>query len=280
MSYADKSDIWIPIYIGDLLADTTHLSRADFGSYLLLIFLYWRRRRPLPDDDKALSEAARVALRDWPPVRKMLAEFFQIGDGVWRQKRIDAELDRTKSVRKAKSRAGKRGAAARWANGEGNGKRMADEMAKDMTKNGQSQSQSQSKNKYTDIHIHTAEPAKALHDQSSARRLHGIPAIAYGQTLKPKVSEEQCRAFWAHYEGQARTNASGDLFWVTSSDAVITNWKAKLPQFRPIQHETNRRTHKENPRNAGMPSPPDGGQGYAKAFQRRSQQGGETNERE
>ena len=59
-----KTDIWMPIYIGDLVADTTHLSRADFGSYLLLIFLYWRRRGPLPDDDNALSEAARVALRD------------------------------------------------------------------------------------------------------------------------------------------------------------------------------------------------------------------------
>jgi hypothetical protein len=67
-------------------------------------------------------------------------------------------------------------------------------------------------------------------------RLHGIPAsveevIAYGSTLNPPVSESRCRAFWSHYEGQARTNESGDTFWVTSGDAIVTKWKQKLPAF-------------------------------------------------
>lgn len=74
------------------------------------------------------------------------------------------------------------------------------------------------------------------------KRLHGIPnsveeVIAYGKTCLPKpVSEERCRAFWAHYEGQAKTNPSGDVFWVTSGfdnggGAIVTKWKDKLQSF-------------------------------------------------
>jgi hypothetical protein len=68
------------------------------------------------------------------------------------------------------------------------------------------------------------------------KRLHGIPhsvedVIAYGRQCNPIVPEQTCRKFWSHYEGQARTNPNGDVFWITSSDAVVTNWKAKLPSF-------------------------------------------------
>lgn len=68
-------------------------------------------------------------------------------------------------------------------------------------------------------------------------RLHGIPAtvdevIRFGRTTQPPVPEDRCRAFFAHYEGQAKTNHNGDVFWITSGDTVVTNWKVKLPEFR------------------------------------------------
>lgn len=69
-------------------------------------------------------------------------------------------------------------------------------------------------------------------------RLHGLPAsveevIAFGATLNPLVSEERCREFWGHYEGQRRMNPNEEIFWVGSGDnpAVITNWKVRLPTF-------------------------------------------------
>lgn len=75
--------------------------------------------------------------------------------------------------------------------------------------------------------------------ESNARepkRLHGIPGsveevIDYGAKLFPPIAEDKCRKFWRHYEGQARTSPSGDVFWITSGEAVITNWKLKLPDF-------------------------------------------------
>lgn len=92
-----------------------------------------------------------------------------------------------------------------------------------------------------------------------ARRLHGIPAtveevIAYGASINPKVDESRCRAFWSHYEGQARTGPSGDVFWVTGSEhgTVVTNWKVKLPAFGHQTHGTNRTNNRPAvDRNAG-----------------------------
>lgn len=83
------------------------------------------------------------------------------------------------------------------------------------------------------------------------KRRNGIPSseaevIEFGATLNPPVSKENCQRFWSHYEGQARTNANGEVFWVTSGNAVVTNWKAKLPSFGEPKHAGNS-SSKPNP---------------------------------
>lgn len=90
-------------------------------------------------------------------------------------------------------------------------------------------------------YVGTSVVSSLSHEEGSAegrnQRLHGIPSslkevIDFGKTLLPPVSEEICRIFWGYYEGQAKTNPSGDIFWITSSGTIVTNWKAKLPSFR------------------------------------------------
>ncbi len=87
------------------------------------------------------------------------------------------------------------------------------------------------------------------------KRLHGIPdsadpVIAYGRTLVPPIPEARCRAFFAHYEGQARTGPDGEIFWITSANAVVTNWKIRLPEFKG--HENRIPGHQKSfDRNAG-----------------------------
>ncbi len=46
---SSKTDIWMPIFIGDFLADTSHLDAERTGAYLILLFRYWRKG-PLPND--------------------------------------------------------------------------------------------------------------------------------------------------------------------------------------------------------------------------------------
>jgi hypothetical protein len=91
----------------------------------------------------------------------------------------------------------------------------------------------------------SSPPPKAAETHAPAeppirpKRLHGIPdsvddVIAAGQTLHAKKDEETCREFWSHYEGQARTTHKGEVFWITSGDAVVTNWRAKLEGFKGL----------------------------------------------
>ncbi len=78
-----KTDIWMPVFIGDYLADTMHLSTEQHGAYLLLLFHLWRRGI-LHDDDSTLAQITGLSKTAWSLARPVLAEFFQIHDGLWR----------------------------------------------------------------------------------------------------------------------------------------------------------------------------------------------------
>lgn len=48
-----KPDIFVPIFIGDYVADTMRFNTQDHGAYVLLIMDYWRCGPP-PDDQETL----------------------------------------------------------------------------------------------------------------------------------------------------------------------------------------------------------------------------------
>jgi uncharacterized protein YdaU (DUF1376 family) len=114
MSATPKTDTWMPLYIGDYLKDTMHLSRADHGSYLLLIMAYWVNGGPLPNDPEYLAGVARASQEEWQTLSKRLARFFQTDASAWRHERIEKEIARAKQQQETKSRAGRKGAAAKY----------------------------------------------------------------------------------------------------------------------------------------------------------------------
>lgn len=109
-----KTDVWMPLFIGDYLADTSRLSTEQHGAYLLLIMDYWRNGPP-PDDAQVLAQITRMSPDAWSIAQAFIKHFFSIENGVWKHKRIDEELVAAKE-NKTKAQAKARAAAeARWA---------------------------------------------------------------------------------------------------------------------------------------------------------------------
>ena len=96
---------WMPLFIGDYLGGTGHLTTTQHGAYLLLIMHYWRKGE-LPDDDKQLAKITRLPLKAWELHRSVIQDFFYDG---WRHDRIDAELAKMMNISSSRAIAGQKG---------------------------------------------------------------------------------------------------------------------------------------------------------------------------
>lgn len=115
MSKEAKPDAWMPLYIGDWDSGTRHLDCEEDGAYGRLVRHYWKNG-PLPDDDAKLARIVGMELRRWKKTRLALAGFFIVGEGIWRHRRVDAELVRWAEKRRRaieRAAAGGRGKAAK-----------------------------------------------------------------------------------------------------------------------------------------------------------------------
>ena len=116
-----KADIWMPLYIGDYLADTAHLDAQRHGCYLLWLMHYWRKG-PLTDNISDLIGIGHLRGEDaWSIAQALLEEFFMHGsDGLWHQKRIDLERAKWQGKKDAAVKKAKKAAAERWADAPSN----------------------------------------------------------------------------------------------------------------------------------------------------------------
>jgi uncharacterized protein YdaU (DUF1376 family) len=84
-----KTDIWMPIFIGDYLADTGHLTTEAHGAYLLLLMHQWRvghfGEDAIPAITRSASSTSQVA------VKQMLSKD---DGGRWYSPRLDREKTR------------------------------------------------------------------------------------------------------------------------------------------------------------------------------------------
>lgn len=96
---------WMPLYVGDYLGDTGHLSTSQHGAYLLLMMHYWRQGG-LPDDDKQLAAITKLPLRIWLDCRDTIQAFFYDG---WQHKRINEELAKMEHATGKRAAAGQKG---------------------------------------------------------------------------------------------------------------------------------------------------------------------------
>lgn len=105
----------LPIWTDALIGDTFHLTPAEFGAYIRLLIVAWRRPGcDLPDDDKFLGRAVGDPKR-WPRLRPAVVGFFtETGDGRLVQSRLTKERRFVENKSRRASAAGRAGADTRW----------------------------------------------------------------------------------------------------------------------------------------------------------------------
>lgn len=133
---------WMPMYWGDYLKKTGHLTTEEHGAYLLLICHLWTTGKPIPDDDRRLSAVTKSSMKKWKIMRPILSEFFEILEGVWQHVRVNEEIAKSLELKEKRALAGAEGGKKRQANAIAIG--IANAQAKGVAKSNQSQSQSHS----------------------------------------------------------------------------------------------------------------------------------------
>jgi len=112
----DKDDVsaYMPWWLGDYRRDTADLSCLEHGAYLQLLAELWLARGYLSYDPERLARRIHLDPTLWAPVWKAIERFFDVFEGRISQKRLLRELEKARQMRGVLSRAGKRGAAAKW----------------------------------------------------------------------------------------------------------------------------------------------------------------------
>lgn len=110
-----RPDTWMPLYWGDYLRDTGHLSTAHHGAYLLMIGHYWSTGEPLPDDDSVLWRIVRAdSMAQWKKLRPAVVALFTPQEGKLVHRRVEAELANASGKMEAATTKAKKAAQARW----------------------------------------------------------------------------------------------------------------------------------------------------------------------
>lgn len=108
----------MPLYIGDLSADTMHLGPTEFGIYMRLIMHCWQHGK-IPTDDRRLALISHCDSRLWHRYRQTVLQFFDPVDASTMQhKRVCSELLRYEEISNKRKAAALQKHSKRHANEE------------------------------------------------------------------------------------------------------------------------------------------------------------------
>ncbi len=201
----------MPVFPDALIADTTHLSAEEFGAYCLILFATWRNNgRPFPDNAKRLAHVCRVTERRWlTKLRPVIVGFFDLSDGLWRQKRLEKEWEYVVKFG-AKQRANSASSwlisstGARYWTQDGRRKRLKNKDTKDPTA-------------YPKAHPPIPIPIREEDSEEASASSAAAPAAAPAES-------DPVKAFWT--KGVAHLRAAG----VTEKQArsLIGKWRREF----------------------------------------------------
>lgn len=105
-----KTDIWMPIYVKDYLADTSRLSTLEHGAYFLLLMDYWTNGE-LPNDDKILMQITKLDENNLWVIHGLLEKHFthNPANNTWKNKRSEEEKEKATKKKEIAILNGKKG---------------------------------------------------------------------------------------------------------------------------------------------------------------------------
>lgn len=125
-----KADTWMPWYVADYLADTTHLSTERHGAYCLMLMAAWKRGGTLPKDDQQLAEVTKLGMAKWRASKEVLLALFKDTGTTYSHKRVTEEWNRAQAISEKKAASGSKGGAKKQQNrSEEGSKPLANEVA-------------------------------------------------------------------------------------------------------------------------------------------------------
>lgn len=125
-----KADTWMPWYVADYLADTTHLSTERHGAYCLMLMAAWKRGGTLPKDDQQLAEVTKLGMAKWKASKEVLLELFKDNGTHYSHKRVTEEWTKAQAISEKKAAAGAKGGTAKQQNrSEDGGTAVAQQVA-------------------------------------------------------------------------------------------------------------------------------------------------------
>ncbi|WP_201617536.1 hypothetical protein [Psychrobacter immobilis] len=115
MSKSDDVGIWLPIYIGEMLAMTMRFSTEQIGALYLLIMDYWKNGEP-PYAYKIIAAITGLSTTKSRVFIKLLLniKLFEINGEILFSSYLDEKKEIATNNRKIKSERAKKGSDARW----------------------------------------------------------------------------------------------------------------------------------------------------------------------
>jgi uncharacterized phage protein (TIGR02220 family) len=105
---------FMPLYTGDYIRDTRHLTPQKHGVYFLLLAHCWDQKGPLPLDEQECAGIANCRSADEvDSLRYILSKFFIRMDDGWYNRRMQTEIERAEAISRSRSDAGKKGYEAK-----------------------------------------------------------------------------------------------------------------------------------------------------------------------
>ena len=107
-------NIWMPLYIGDLLRDTAGMTTEMIGAVVLLYIRIWSKGGSLPDNNETLARICQMPTERFAEIREEISFLFDIQDDHWTHHDLLVEHGKWVEARIRKSEAARVAANIRW----------------------------------------------------------------------------------------------------------------------------------------------------------------------